>query len=187
MSKIIYPKSKYPVHIHRGKWSLQGKAAKGEHGKMFAFRVKMGDYEVELGGTRDEVLKTIEELPTLMASVHKGFEVVKPKTVATITVKTAASKEKDALRERFPSIPQADSVDEGVLRVLETDWGKWRPRTIDELRDALKANGVDCAVKALSAILGTFEREGKVRKWKTDCGFVYILAEEEALGLKGDA
>jgi len=167
---------------------LPQKAAKGEHGKSFAFRVKMGDYEVELGGTREEVLKTIEELPTLMTSVHKGFEVVKPKTVATITVKTAApkEKEKDVLRERFPHVPQADSVDESVLRVLETDWGKWRPRTLEELHNALKANGVDCAVKSLSAILGTFEREGKVRKWKTDSGFVYILAEEEALGLKGD-
>jgi hypothetical protein len=162
---------------------------KGDHSKTFAFRVKMGDYEVELGGTRDEVLKTIEMLPALMVSVHKGLEVVKPKTVATITVKTAASKEKekDLLRERFPIIPQADSVDESVLRVLGTDWGKWRPRTIDELRHALKANHVDCSAKSLSAILGTFEREGKVRRWKTDGGFVYILAEEEAMGLKGDA
>ncbi len=149
----------------------------------------MGDYEIELGGTRDDVVKTIDELPALMSNVHRAFEAVKPKTVATITVKTAPSKnkEKDILREKFPVVPQADSVDLSVLRVLETDWGKWRPRTIDELQGALKANGLDCAVKALSSILGTFEREGKVRKWRTDGGVVYILAEEEALGMKGDA
>ncbi len=163
--------------------------ASKRQGSAFAFRVKIGDSEVELGGTRDDVVKTIDELPALMSNVQRAFEVVKPKTVATITVKTGASKEKgkDVLREKFPSVAQADSVDLSVLRVLGTDWGRWRPRTIDELHGALKANGVDCAPKALSAILSTFEREGKVRKWKTDAGIVYILAEEETLGMKGDA
>ena len=47
----------------------------------FALKVKMGEYEVELSGTREEVLKTIEDFPTLVASIHKAFENVKPKTV----------------------------------------------------------------------------------------------------------
>ena len=54
----------------------------------FAFRVKIGEYEVEIKGTQEEVTKTLENLPHLITNVHKAFENIKPKTVATLTVKT---------------------------------------------------------------------------------------------------
>ena len=56
----------------------------------FAFRIKMGEYEVELKGTHEEVTKTIENLPSLVPNIHKAFETIKPKTIATLTVKTEA-------------------------------------------------------------------------------------------------
>ncbi|MCW3993845.1 MAG: hypothetical protein NWE85_04690, partial [Candidatus Bathyarchaeota archaeon] len=69
---------------------------KGALKGVFVFRVRMGDYEVEINGDREEVLKTIKELPSLMDDVYKAFEVSKPKTTAMLTVKTAAAKEEEA-------------------------------------------------------------------------------------------
>jgi hypothetical protein len=158
---------------------LQQKIPKQKSGS-FAFRVRIGEYEVEINGTREEVLKTIEDLPNLVVNVHKAFESVKPKTVTTLTVKTGPQKEQ-ADAHKYPKIVQSENCDDAIIRVLETDWGKWRPRTMDELKDALKANGLDYSGHVLSGVLMGLVKKGKIRRWNTDDGYVYILVEKEAL------
>jgi len=158
---------------------LQGKVVKERRGS-FVFRVRMGEYELEIDGAREEVLRTIkEELPSLMADVYKAFENLKPKTVATLTVKKEAAKE-EALMQKYPKILRTEKCDDALLRILETDWGKWRPRTIGELKDALEANELKFSGRILAGVLMGLVRKKKVRRWKTDAGYVYILAEKEA-------
>jgi hypothetical protein len=159
---------------------LQGKAAReGEKG--FVFRVKIGEYEVEIEGTREEVLKTIEELPGLTASVHKAFEGLKPTPRVAVTVRKEAAGE-EAVVQKYPRILPTENCAEAVVRILESDWGKWRPRTVVELKGALRANELGYSGRVLAGVLLGLVRKGKVRRWKTDAGCVYILAEEEALG-----
>ena len=158
---------------------MQGKGVR-EAQKNFVFRVKMGEYEVEINGTREEVLKTIGELPSLTVNVHKAFESLKPKTVATLTLKKEGAKE-EALMQKYPKILRTEKCDEAILRILETDWGKWRPRTVTELKDALKENKLKFSGRILAGVLMGLVRKRKVRRWKTDAGYVYILAEKEAL------
>lgn len=146
----------------------------------FAFRVKIGKYEVEINGERGEVLETIRELPGLMTDVYRAFESSKPKTKATLTVKTATAKE-ETPAQKYPRILRAKSCSDALLKILESDWGKWRPRTIGELKDALKANGLRYPGRALAGVLLGLVKKGEVKRWKTDAGCVYILAEEEVL------
>lgn len=146
----------------------------------FAFRVKMGEYEVEISGERGEVVNTIKELPNLMAEVHKAFEASKPKTKATITVKTEAKKGKTQV-QKYPKILRPESCREAISSILGTDWGKWRPRTVDELRQALKANELNYSGRTIAGVLLSLVNKGEVRRWRTDSGCVYILAEEEVL------
>lgn len=153
-------------------------------GRNFIFRVRLGEYEVEVGGTREEVLKTIEDLSSLMGSVNKAFDGLRPKKVATLTVKTEATRGDSAASENYPQIPAAETGDEAVLKVLETDWGKWRPRTLEELRGALKANGLEYPARMLAAVLLDLVKQEKIRRWNTDAGYVYILAEKEAFQSK---
>jgi hypothetical protein len=162
---------------------MPGKAVKGKGGD-FGFRVRLGEFEVEIRGSRDDVLKTVEGLSGLVGSVHKAFEGVKPKTVATLTVKTDAQKE-EVKKEQYPKIAGKKSLGEAILCALETDWGKWRPRTAEELREALRANAMSVSGRVLNGVLMGLVRKGMVRRWNTDTGFVYILAEE-ALSQKGE-
>ncbi|MEM3627050.1 MAG: hypothetical protein QXZ25_03380 [Candidatus Bathyarchaeia archaeon] len=155
---------------------MQKRSVGGSRGN-FVFHVRLGEYEIEIGGMRDEVLKTIEELPSLMVNVCKAFESLKPKTVATLTVKTGGAAE-EALKEKYPKIPPTGKCDEAVLKILETDWGKWRPRTLDELREALKANGLNYSRHTLEGVLVELAKSERVRRWKTDGDYVYILAEK---------
>ena len=158
---------------------MRKKALKQKSGN-FAFRVRMGEYEVEMNGTREEVLITIEDLPSLITNVHKAFENVKPKTVTTLTVKTGSQKEQTDVH-KYPKIMQTENCDDAIIRALETDWGKWRPRTMDELKDALKANGLDYSGRVLAGVLMGLVKRGKVKRWNTDAGYVYILVEKEVL------
>ena len=152
----------------------------------FVFRVKLGDREIELRGAYEEVTKTIENLPNLMGNVNKAFDITQPKTVATITVKTeqpptkVAKKETEESKQSYPKIPSSKNCSEAILKFLETDWGKWRPRTMKELKEAMKFNKLKYPGRMLSATLDALAEKGKVRRWNTNTGFVYILAEEKS-------
>lgn len=165
---------------------MQSKQQK-ERPSHFTFRVKMGEYEIEVNGTREEVLKTMDDLPRLVSNVHKAFENVRPKTVATLTVKTEATKQETKTQtQNYPKIAPTENCDRAILRLLETDWGKWRPRTIEELNSALKANGLNYTGRMLATVLVRLVKKGMIRRWNTDAGYVFILAEKETLGVKGE-
>jgi len=165
-------------------------AHKEDSGRLsFSFRAKIGECEVELSGTRDEVVRMIKDLPSLMSDVHKAFEGLKPKTTTTLTIKTGAGAEVkgEGSVQKYPKIAETESASEAVLGLLATDWGKWRPRTIEELRGALEANGLSFPGNTLTGVLLGLVKKGKVRRWKTDSGVVYILAEDEVLAVKESA
>jgi hypothetical protein len=151
----------------------------------FAFRLKTGDYEVEIDGNYADVLNTIKDLPNLVVDIEKAFDKIKPKKVATLTVKTETPGPRKTSMQ-YPQIQSSEKLDEAVLRILETAWGKWRPRTIDELDEALKANGSEQSLRALGGVLMDLVKRGKIRRWNTNAGYVYILAEKEALHSKGE-
>jgi hypothetical protein len=157
-----------------------------EKPEKFAFRVKIGEYEVEIHGTHEEVTKTLKNLPDIITNVHKAFENVKPKTVATLTVKTEPPIKVKATSktpaQTYPKIKSAVSCEDAILRLLETDWGKWRPRTMEELKDAMKANKMKYTKRTLTRTLNALADKGLVRRWNTTTGFVYILADEKPSG-----
>src|SRR4030067_3356313 len=77
-----------------------------ERKRGFAFRIKMGEYEVEIRGTHEEVTKTLENLPSLVPNIHKAFETIKTKTIATLTVKTEAQPKTTASEEPAQAFPK---------------------------------------------------------------------------------
>ena len=165
---------------------MQNKTAKAARGN-FAFRARMGENEIEINGTREEVMKTIEDLSGLISNINNAFENVKPRKVTTLTVKTEPAKEEKISPQKYPRISPTETYNEAVLRLLETDWGKWRPRTIDELKDALRANRIEYPGRTLSTALMELVRKEKIRRWNTDAGNVYILAEKETFGIRREA
>jgi len=170
---------------------LPKKAVKEKKSEGFAFRIKLGEYEVEIHGTQEEVTKTLKDLPNIVTNVHKAFETVKPKTVATLTVKTEPTAKTKATpktpAQTYPKITSAANCENAVLGLLESDWGKWRPRTMEELKDAMTANKIKYTKRTLTGTLNTLADKGMVRRWNTNTGFVYILAEKKPSNSGGKA
>ena len=133
----------------------------------FSFRVRFGDFEVEISGSRDEVFKTVEMLPSLMANVSKAFEAAKTsKPSASVAASTV-----------YPVV-SSSNCSEAILKLLESDWGR-EPRTLPELVDALKANALHYPSTTLSGVLTWLTKKGKVKRWKTDKGYVYAIVRKE--------
>jgi hypothetical protein len=155
----------------------------------FCFRVKMGENEVEIKGSQLEVTKTIENLPNLITNIQKAFDAAKPKTIATITVKTEAPKAASEISQAqlYPKVGNAADCKEAVIRLLETDLGKWRPRTMEELKEAIDASDLKYSIHVLTESLNKLTDKGLVRRWNTNTGFVYILAEDKPLSVRGEA
>lgn len=162
---------------------MQDRASKKIH-ESFGFRLRIGDYEVEITGAYEDVLNTVKDLPNLVVNIDKAFEKVKPRKVATLTVKTESTGAQKGSSQQYPQIPLAEELDRAIVKLLQTDWGKWRPRTIDELSEALKSNGVQHSSRTLAGVLTELVKKEKIRRWNTNAGNVYILAEKEALHTK---
>ncbi len=139
------------------------------NGMPFSFRVKFDQHEIEISGTREEVVKTIEELPRLIASVSKAFDIV--------NIKVNASK--STVSTTYPAISSSANCSEAVLKLLEANWGKQQPRTLPELVEAMKTNALHYPSTTLSGVLVWLVKKGKVKRWKTDKGYVYALTEKE--------
>jgi hypothetical protein len=160
----------------------------------FSLRIKINQNEVEITGTQKEVITTIKELPKIVGNISKAFTRAnqEPSTrKATPTTLTAAGKPTEkpitvrltapttTQPKMYPSIKDAKNCSEAVVKLLETEWGNWKPRTMPEVVEALKANALHYPPSTLSGVLTWLVKKGKVRRWKTDAGYVYILAEKE--------
>ncbi len=115
------------------------------------------------------MIKTIEELPRLVANVSKAFDsvninVTQPQSTPTL----------------YPTISSSANCSEAVLKLLETGWGKQQPRTLPELAEAMKANALHYPSTTLSGVLVWLVKKGRIKRWKTDRGYVYALAGKEA-------
>ncbi|MCW4005518.1 MAG: hypothetical protein NWF04_02810 [Candidatus Bathyarchaeota archaeon] len=154
----------------------QKKIVADEKPEGFSLRVKMGEYEVELSGAHRDVMKTVKTLPTLIEDINKAFENVKPKTIAAIAVDNPESSP-EAAPQKYPKIAASENPEDAILKALESDWGKWRPRTVEELKDAMKFNKRDYPGLVLPSILEAIVEKGLVKRWNTNDGFVYILAD----------
>jgi len=137
----------------------------------FRLKVRIGNMEVELGGAREEVLATLDDLDLIMGKVSKAFNAEAPRP------KPARS---EASIEKYPNISRTNQCSEAVQSLLGSDWGK-TPRTIGELRKAMEANAIFFPKTTLSGVLVWMVKKGSLRRWKdSKRGYLYMLNVEEA-------
>ena len=144
----------------------------------FCLRVRLGRCEVEISGSRDDVLRTVDDLHNLVAVVSEAFA----QAGASVNVlngqppQSSISAPPVSASGAYPSIQGSGNCSDAVLRLLETDWGRSTPRTLPELVEAMRVNAIHYPVTTLSGVLNWLVRKSKVKRWKTDKGYVYVLA-----------
>ena len=139
----------------------------------FRLRVRIGDMEVEIGGAKEEVISTLNDLNGIVEKVSDAFK-AEPRTPA----KKVKQQKAQPTAIMFPRIPRTSKCGEAIQALLSTDWGK-TPRTISELREAMEANAIFFPKTTLSGVLVWLVKKGKIRRWKDKKrGYLYVLSEE---------
>ncbi len=142
----------------------------------FRLKIKIGEMEVELGGDKQEVLSTLDDLKEIVDKVTIAFD-GGPRPEAWL-VKPAIAEDVESLK--YPKIPRTNQCSEAVVSLLSTDWGK-TPRRIGQLREAMEANAVFFPKTTLSGVLVWLVKKGQLRRWKDKKrGYLYVVNEPEA-------
>lgn len=130
--------------------------------------------EVELGGDKEEVLATLNELPSIVEKISASF------SVDTQTARQRPRKpQENHDSESLPQIPRTTQCSEAVTSLLTDTWGK-TPRKISELREAMEANAVFFPKTTLSGVLVWLVKKGTVRRYKDKKrGYLYTLNTPE--------
>lgn len=134
--------------------------------------MRIGEMEVEMGGNRDEVISTLDDLNGILEKVSLAFNIEKrDRNENPVQMKEQPT------TAMFPRISRTTQCGEAVVSLLSTDWGK-NPRTISELREAMEANAVFFPKTTLSGVLVWLVKKGKIRRWKDKKrGYLYVLNE----------
>jgi len=133
----------------------------------FQVRIRLGDKEVEIRGTREEVLETFDNVDHLVERVREALD-------------TAEKGEPEPPKEatHYPKIKYTDKCSEAVLALLETPWGN-TPRSIRELREAMEANAIFFPKTTMSGVLVWLTKRGDLRRMKDPKrGYLYSLNTE---------
>ncbi|MGP3667370.1 MAG: hypothetical protein ACKD6N_00720 [Candidatus Bathyarchaeota archaeon] len=140
-------------------------------------RLKIGNSELQLEGSRQNILEMIEkDLPKIFEAISKA-EIFKGKEEypSPLTKQEESFPVSHNLSEPYPSI-SAKSCPEAVVQLLSTSWGKKKPRTLSEIKEVLDANALHYSNKVIGFTLTRLTKKQKVRRWKTEHGYVYTLA-----------
>ena len=139
-------------------------------------KFKIGDTEIQFEGPRNDMLDMIEkDLPKIVESLNKipkiDLSAVTPRETIQTVIKPALQGEK----ESYPSI-QAKSCADAIITLLSTEWGKMKPRSISEIRSAFEVNALHYSEKVIGFTLTRLTKKQKLRRWKTESGFIYTVA-----------
>lgn len=139
-------------------------------GSPFHLKIRIGDHEVEIGGTKEEVMSTLDDLDSIIDKVSLAF-----KEKAAIG-KVKQKKNGDV---EYPKITHTTQCSEAIITLLGLEWGK-TPRTIGELREAMEANAIFFPKSTISGVLSWLIKKGSLRRWKDKKrGYLYVLNERE--------
>jgi hypothetical protein len=139
----------------------------------YEIAIKMGTYEVRISGSREEVLRTIDNLADIVNKVSEAFRAAVPPTLANPPATVAPV---EAAREGYPIVSQKGSCCDVLLQLLDSDWGRKSPRTLGQVVEALKANAIHYPVATVAKSLERLVKRGKLRRWKDREGYVYTMA-----------
>lgn len=132
--------------------------------------------EVELGGAKEEVISTLDELKGIIEKISEAFK--EEARGSSGMFKGVAHTREPSSPIKFPRIARTTQCGEAVVSLLSTDWGG-TPRAIAELREAMEANAIFFPKTTLSGVLVWLVKKGKIRRWKDKKrGYLYVLNEE---------
>jgi hypothetical protein len=135
----------------------------------FTIKIKAKDNEIELSGSKEDVMDAINNINDIMAKVTRTF--TNPSTVqSTLQVPPSTTKSKFPSISVSPDTPCPDTI----LKLLSTDWGREKPRKLRELLEAMKVNAIHYPIGTVKGRLTDMTKKGFLRRVREGREYAYI-------------
>ncbi len=142
----------------------------------FSLRVQIGECEIELSGNREEVMTTLNDLPSIVEKISRSFNLSEKGVPRISPMETRDDKASVAeTPEAIPTIPRPAGPSDAITKLLSTEWGR-KPRVWQEINDALTINAIYYSKGSITGTLTNLTKKGKLRRIKTEKGYGYILS-----------
>ena len=140
--------------------------------KRFSIRLRIGNNEIELSGSHEDVMNTFQNIGELVSRTSDAFGQAPYQPPAQHN--EPVHKNSD---ESFPSISidPATPCPDAIVQILSTDWGKKEPRTLGELLAAMKVNAIHYPEGTVKGRLTDLTKRGVLRRISSPKGYEYIL------------
>ena len=135
----------------------------------FTIKIKAKDNEIELSGSKEDVMDALNNINDIMAKVTRTF--TNPSTVqSTLQVPPSTTKSKFPSISVSPDTPCPDTI----LKLLSTDWGREKPRKLRELLEAMKVNAIHYPIGTVKGRLTDMTKKGFLRRVREGREYAYI-------------
>lgn len=106
--------------------------------------------------------KTMEDLPQIIDRVHEAFRA--PAEGAVLETP-----------DEFPTIQRPSGLNDAIIKLLSTSWGKTKPRTWDEIDEGLKHNALHYGRGSVTGALTYLVKNNRLRRVKVNGTYGYLL------------
>jgi len=139
----------------------------------FTIRLKISNYEIELTGSRTEVMQTLDELPKIVRKVVEAFNL--PQELRT----RPQQEPPETTSQEFPVITAQTGIScpDAIVTVLSTGWGREKPRYLNEILEAMKVNALHFPEGTVKGRLTDLTKKGILRRIRGEKGYGYVMAK----------
>ncbi|MEM3637103.1 MAG: hypothetical protein QXX17_01695 [Conexivisphaerales archaeon] len=141
-----------------------------EKEKAMRVRVKLGDTEVEVEGSKEDVGEFLSSIPDILARLSMSRE-------SNTASKTNEQMHQQSAQQQLPELTfgKGESLPSIILKLFSSGWGR-QPRKLLEVKDSLETFGLIYPKQSVAVALLRLAKEGKLRRFKQPDGeFVYTL------------
>jgi hypothetical protein len=131
-------------------------------------KVKVAEgIEMEVRGGPEVFVEALNDLPNMVSKLRSALA-----PIAAPSPELFAETQEPA---NLPSIEKPGGVQDAIIKVVSTTWGKSKPRTPKEIDMVLKNNAVHLSNGSLTGSLTLLVQSGKLRRLKVGSTYAYTL------------
>jgi len=136
-------------------------------GRQLRIKIRLGDYEVEVEGQKEDVLEILESIDEVVSSASSALG-----SRSTAVLPASA----ETKLEELPNVQMERDIQaaDAIVSMLSTNWGN-KPRNLTEIMAALEVNAIHFPKGTVAGRLTDLTRKGVLRRVKTPSGFGYVL------------
>lgn len=135
----------------------------------FTIKIKAKDNEIELSGSKEDVMDVLNNINDIMTKVTRTFTNPSP-VQSTLQIPQTTSKSKFPSISVSPDTPCPDTI----LKILATEWGREKPRRLRELLEAMKVNAIHYPIGTVKGRLTDMTKKGYLRRVREGREYAYI-------------